>query len=118
MCIRDSPMPIDMGILKALKRSSLGLDLYMWLSYKTFTLYRQGKKPERLAWDQLYRQFGSDPFLAADKITVQNFRKDVLREIAKLKLCWPELDVISTTGALEVRGCAPSIAPKAVLAKG
>ena len=116
--IVNHPMPIDMGILKALKRSSLGLDLYMWLSYKTFTLYRQGKKPERLAWDQLYRQFGSDPFLAADKITVQNFRKDVLREIAKLKLCWPELDVISTTGALEVRGCAPSIAPKAVLAKG
>jgi hypothetical protein len=38
------PMPIDMGILKALRRSSLGLDLYMWLSYKTFTLYRLKKK--------------------------------------------------------------------------
>jgi hypothetical protein len=106
------PMPIDMGVLKALKRSSLGLDLYMWLSYKTFTLYRQKKKPERLTWEQLYRQFGADPSLASEKTTVQNFRKDVLREIAKLKLCWPELDVTSTSGALEVRGCAPSISPK------
>ena len=27
-------MPLDMNILKALKRSSLGLDLYMWLTYR------------------------------------------------------------------------------------
>ncbi|MFN0172033.1 MAG: replication protein RepA [Bryobacteraceae bacterium] len=110
------PMPIDMGILKTLRRSSLGLDLYMWLSYKTFTLYSQNRKPERLAWDQLYRQFGSDPALAGDKTTVQNFRKDALREIAKLKLCWPTLDVRTTTGALEVRACQPSITPKALKA--
>lgn len=107
-------MPIDMNILKALRRSSLGLDLYMWLSYKTFALYSQKKKPERLAWDQLYRQFGSDPALAGDKTTVQNFRKDALREIAKLKLCWPSLNVRPTTGALEICGCEPSITPKVI----
>ena len=110
------PVPIDMGILRALKRSSLGLDIYLWLSYKTYTLYSQGRKPEQLAWEQLYRQFGSDPALAGDKTTVQNFRKDALREIAKLKLCWPTLDVRTTTGALEVRGCPPSIAPKKIKA--
>ena len=37
-----------MRILKEMKRSSLGLDLYMWLSYKTYILYSQKKKPERL----------------------------------------------------------------------
>ena len=30
------PMPIDMNTLTALKRCSLGLDLYMWLVYRTF----------------------------------------------------------------------------------
>ena len=30
------PVPLDMNILKALKRSSLGLDLYLWLTYRTF----------------------------------------------------------------------------------
>ena len=29
-----------MNILKALKRSSLGLDLYLWLAYRTFALTR------------------------------------------------------------------------------
>lgn len=33
------PVPLDMRILKAMRRLSLGLDLYMWLSYKTFSLY-------------------------------------------------------------------------------
>ena len=30
------PVPLDMNTLKGLKRSSLGLDLYMWLTYRTF----------------------------------------------------------------------------------
>ena len=32
------PVPLDMNTLKALKRSSLGLDLYLWLVYRTFSL--------------------------------------------------------------------------------
>ena len=32
------PVPLDMNTLKAMKRSSLGLDLYLWLAYRTFAL--------------------------------------------------------------------------------
>ena len=32
------PIPLDLTTLKALKRSPLGLDLYFWLVYRTFTL--------------------------------------------------------------------------------
>ena len=35
--IISNPVPLDMNILKALKRSSLGLDLYLWLTYRTFS---------------------------------------------------------------------------------
>ena len=48
---------INMNILKSLMRSPLGLDLYLWLTYRTFNLTR----PLRLTWRQLYRQFGADP---------------------------------------------------------
>ena len=51
------PVPLDLNILKALKRSSLGIDFYLWLTYRTFTL----KRPLRLSWAHLYRQFGVDP---------------------------------------------------------
>ena len=56
------PVPIDLHILKALKRSSLGVDLYLWLTYRTFML----KAPLRLSWKALYRQFGADPAKAGN----------------------------------------------------
>ena len=40
------PVPLDMNTLTALKRSSLGLDLYLWLDYRTFAL----RAPLRLTW--------------------------------------------------------------------
>ena len=36
--ITRHPVPLDMNTLTALKRSSLVLDLYLWLTYRTFTL--------------------------------------------------------------------------------
>ena len=38
------PVPLNLHVLKAVKRSSLGLDLYLWLTYRTFGL----KRPLRL----------------------------------------------------------------------
>ena len=60
------PVPLDLNILKALKRSSLGIDFYLWLTYRTFTL----KGPLRLSWVCLYRQFGVKPVKAGDNRTV------------------------------------------------
>ena len=47
--IIQHPVPIDMNTLKALKRSTLGLDLYLWLTCRTFAL----RAPLRLTWKQL-----------------------------------------------------------------
>ena len=63
------PVPLDMNTLTALKRCSLGLDLYLWLAYRTFAL----KRPLQLSWRQLYHQFGADPDKTSDKQTVKTF---------------------------------------------
>ena len=111
--IIENPVPLDMRILKAMRRSSLGLDLYMWLSYKTYgLLHADGPKSQRLTWHQLYTQFGKDPGKANDKDVVNDFRKDAMRELRKLKLCWPSLDFGTPKGSLEVRGCMPSVPPR------
>ena len=85
------PVPLDLNILKALKRSSLGIDFYLWLTYRTFTL----KRPLRLSWPRLYGQFGVDPGKAGERVTVDNFRKDCLRELKKIKVAWTDLNYVT-----------------------
>ena len=101
------PVPLDMNTLKALKRSSLGLDLYLWLNYRTFAL----KRPQRLTWKQLYQQFGAHPAQASNNVTVQNFRRKVLRELKKIKLAWPELNYATAKGVLILLPSMPAIPP-------
>ena len=101
------PVPLDMNTLKALKRSSLGLDLYLWVAYRTFTLTH----PLRLSWRQVYRQFGVDPAQADDKNTVNNFRTKCLRELKKIKLAWPDLNYATGKGALILSPSTPSVLP-------
>ena len=101
------PVPIDMNILKALKRCSLGLDLYLWLTYRTFAL----RAPQRLTWRQLYRQFGTDPAKSSDKFAVRDFRTNCLRELKKIKLAWQELNYTTAPGVLILHPSTPAIAP-------
>ena len=98
-----------MNTLTALKRSTLGLDLYLWLVYRTFSL----RAPQRLTWKQVYRQFGAHPAQASDNQTVQHFRIKVLRELKKIKLAWPDLNYSTGRGVLILLPSTPAIAPVA-----
>ena len=101
------PVPLDMNTLKALKRCSLGLDLYLWLTYRTFAL----RAPLRLTWQHLYHQFDADPSKAGNHDTVQYFRRKVLRELKKIKLAWPGLNYASAPGVLILLPSTPAIEP-------
>ena len=105
--IVSHPVPLDMNTLKALKRSPLGLDLYLWLVYRTFAL----RAPLRLTWRLLYRQFGAHPSKASDKRTVQNFRSRAVYELKKIKLAWPGLNYATAPGVLILLPSTPAIKP-------
>ena len=108
------PVPLDMDILKALKRSSLGIDFYLWLTYRTFTL----KRPLRLSWARLYRQFGVAPAKVGDKRTVDAFRTDSLRELKKIQTAWPELNYARAHGVLILWPSKSAVLPRATSARG
>ena len=105
--IINHPVPLNLNTLNALKRSPLGLDLYLWLVYRTFTL----RAPLRLTWRLLYGQFGADPDKASDKFIVRNFRTKCLRELKKIKIAWPELNYATSKGVLILHPSTPAIAP-------
>ena len=101
------PVPLDLNTLTALKRSTLGLDLYLWLVYRTFAL----RASLRLSWRQVYRQFGADPAQVGDKNIVNAFRTKCLRELKKIKLAWPGLNYTTAPGVLILHPSTPVIAP-------
>ena len=104
------PFPLDMNVLKALKRSPLGLDLYTWLSYRTFSL----NCPLPLSWKKVYRPVrGLTRPGWTDNRTVQDFRKDCLRELVKTKTAWPGLNYKTAKGVLVLAPSTPTIPPVA-----
>ena len=105
--IINHPVPLDLNTLTALKRCSLGLDLYLWLSYRIFSL----RVPLQLSWRQLYRQFGTDPAKASDKRIIKIFRRQALRELKKIKLAWPDLNYSTVPGLLILYPSTPAISP-------
>ena len=105
--IINHPVPLNMNTLMALKRSTLGLDLYLWLVYRTFPL----RAPLRLTWRLLYSQFGAHPANASDRVTVRNFQREILRELEKIKIAWPELNYSTVPGVLILHPSTPAIAP-------
>ena len=79
-------VPINLLTLRAMRRSPLGIDLYLWITYRTFRL----TKPLKLSWRQIYLQFGAAPEQPT-KRRVDNFRRKALREIFNIRTAWPEL---------------------------
>ena len=48
------------------------------------------------------------PDKASDNLTVQNFRKDCLRELKKIKLAWPGLNYTTVPGVLILHPSTPT----------
>ena len=105
--ILAAPVPIDLHVLRELRRSSLGLDLYLWLTYRLFRLER----PLRLTWRQVYRQFALRPELVL-RGSVKDFRRDVLRELGKIRIAWPQFSYSTPKGYLVLRPSPPRVAPE------
>ena len=91
------PVPIDLNVLRAMKRSSLGVDVYLWLTYRLYRLER----PLALSWRQLYRQFAREPG-RTDGRSVDYFRTEFLRELKKLQPAWPGLRFRLKHGSLQL----------------
>ena len=88
------PVPIDLNCLHALRRSTLGLDLYLGLTCRTFSLTQL----LAMTWKQVLAQYGRSPAKAGENITVQAFRRQCRGELMKIKCAWPEFNAAPGRG--------------------
>ncbi len=80
-------VPLDLRVLREVKQSALAIDLYTWLTHRLARMQdsRAPGRPVVLSWQQLHDQFGTAHAEA------RFFAKDAKRELARLRVVWPEL---------------------------
>ena len=92
--IIERPVPINMRALKALKKSPLALDIYLWFTYRMFYL----RSPVSIPWAALSGQFGSDYKV------LRQFKAAFLRELRKVSVVYPEARVVAVEAGAEGGG--------------
>ncbi|RBO88775.1 replication protein RepA [Pseudochrobactrum asaccharolyticum] len=95
--VTENPIPIDLRALKALKRSPMALDVYVWLSYRLSFLRTKTSIP----WAALQLQFGADyPLTLQGR---RDFKKKFLQALAKVRLVYPEARLDADTYDLTLK---------------
>jgi len=77
--ITNKPVPIDIRAIKAIKNSSMSLDLYCWLTYRFSYLRRRTEIP----WGLLQNQFGSN--YADTKQGRYEFKRKLLNQLRRVQ---------------------------------
>jgi hypothetical protein len=89
--VMKAPIPIDMRIVETFKNSALKLDIYLWLTYRMFSV----TKPQHIKYEDLMVQFGGD-YNENNKRSLDTFRtkfRNALKEV--LKVYQANVDLIS-----------------------
>ncbi len=96
----QSPVPVDLRALNALKRSPMALDIYPWLTYRMFYL----KRPTRpIPWGALQLQFG------ANYTRTRDFKAAFLEELRKVTALYSQANVSDTEKGLILKPSPPHI---------
>ena len=88
------PVPVDLRILKALKRSPLALDIYSWSQYRIYTLNHSNKPCVTIPWGALQSQFGSGYTRDRD------FKAAFIEQLRKITVLCPESKVFVSDDGL------------------
>lgn len=99
------PVPLDLSVLHAIRKSPLAMDVYTWIAYRTYGVYTSGGRPVKIPWESLQAQFAANygqnldqSLLTADDIVKKeaqaliDFRRKFLNSIKKLTTYYPVLN--------------------------
>jgi hypothetical protein len=92
--VMEAPSPLDIRVLRHIKDSSLGIDLYTILNREAYRAMMDGR-PRFLAWEWLLAQTGNE-YTGTDGL--KNFRRKALEQIEALVAVHPGLVVAIQRG--------------------
>lgn len=97
--VTEHPVPLDLAILRALRRSPMGLDAYAWLSWRLSFLSEVTTVP----WPSLEGQFGGSYKRS------RAFREKFLKALQGVLAYYPDAQCVPTSIGLELRPSRPSV---------
>lgn len=100
-CI-DHPVPIDMRVLRQM-RSPLGIDIYIWLTYR----YNSISTATPISWRQLQWQFGGQ--YADDDQGLRNFAYEFQQQLKAVKAVYPAAKFATDTHKLTLLPSRPHV---------
>lgn len=83
-------VPLDLRVLKVLKSAPIGLDLYMFLSWRVFNL----RKPVYISWESLHDQLGGQ------YVDIKVFARDCRRHLRRIQAIWLKINLTFYKGRL------------------
>ena len=101
----ERPVPIDLRALEALRRSPLGLDIYLWLTYRSS--YLKGKTV--VPWAALEAQFG------AGYGRTEDFKVKFKKQLKAVATVYPTAQVAVDSRGLELFHSKPHVSKRRLL---
>ncbi|HVI88506.1 MAG TPA: replication protein RepA [Dongiaceae bacterium] len=100
--VTTKAVPVDRRALNVLKGSPFDLDLYIWATYRVFTL-RGGEC--FIPWRALQKQFGSS------YTAVKDFKRAAKRSLCKVSAVFPGFRYRAIPGGLKILKSLPAVSP-------
>lgn len=95
------PVPADMRVLKAIKKSPLALDLYVWATWRVYRM----SKPAFIPWQGLMQQVG------AEYSRPDHFVEAAKGALRKIRAVYPALKLSYSKGGFMLHPSPTAIAP-------
>lgn len=97
--ITERPVPVDIDVLRLIKKSPLALDIYSWATYRVSYL----KRPTLIPWSALLTQLGAG--YADTSQGRRNFRRKFTTSLKHVHSAWPGLRAEVQDAGLRLRPC-------------
>lgn len=107
--IAESPIPIDLNVLRELNKPR-AMDLYIWLTVKQYWLAKNNREAYTFTWEMIAANFATKELKTSNDLA--HFRTEIKKSIAEISALWPEAGIEPSTDGVTVTRTAPSVQQK------
>lgn len=107
--IAESPIPIDLNVLRELNKPR-SMDIYIWLTVKQYWLAKNNRDAYTFTWDMIAANFATKELETSQDVA--SFRRNFKSAVSDILGTWPEAGIGAGTDGVTVTRTAPSVQQK------